>query len=136
MALSTEPALPSISKSLLRTLEERERNSWLAKFWEQASGQKLSPIVTLPPLRGKLTCGAFTGTLEELYIAEQYTHYATRRNRISGSYAPIDGIVVRHEGKRFLVTQSDWHVLEETTQLTMEEVKPVNYSAKYIERKK
>ena len=136
LALSTEPALPSISKSLLRTLEERERNSWLAKFWEQASGQKLSPIVTLPPIRGKLTCGAFRGTLEELYIAEQYTHYATRRNRISGSYAPIERITVRHEEKQFLVTQSDWHVLSDTTQLTMEEIKPVNYSAKYIERTK
>lgn len=136
LALSTEPALPSISKSLLRTLEERERNSWLAKFWEQASGQKLSPIVTLPPIRGKLTCGAFKGTLEELYIAEQYTHYATRRNRISGSYAPIERITVRHEDKQFLVTQSDWHVLSDTTQLTMEEIKPINYSAKYIERTK
>lgn len=136
LALSTEPALPSISKSLLRTLEERERNSWLAKLWEQASGQKLSPIVTLPPIRGKLTCGAFRGTLEELYIAEQYTHYATRRNRISGSYAPPERITIRHEGKQFLVTQSDWHVLSDTTQLTMEEIKPVNYSAKYIERTK
>ena len=134
LALSTEPALPSISKSLLRTLEERERNSWLANLWQKASGQKLSPIVTLPPIRGKLTCGAFTGTLEELYIAEQYTHYATRRNRISGSYAPTERITIRHEGKQFLVTQSDWSVLSDTTQLTMEEIKPIDYSAKYIER--
>lgn len=136
LALSTEPALPSISKSLLRTLDERERGGLFAKLWTQATGQKLSPIVTLPPIRGKLTCGAFTGTLEELYIAEQYTHYAQRRNRISGSYAPTERIVVRHEGKQFLVTQSDWHVLSDTTQLTMEEIKPVNYSAKYIERTK
>ncbi len=136
LALSTEPALPSISKSLLRTLDERERGGLFAKLWTQATGQKLSPIVTLPPIRGKLTCGAFTGTLEELYIAEQYTHYATRRNRISGSYAPTERIVIRHEGKQFLVTQSDWHVLSDTTQLTMEEIKPVNYSAKYIERTK
>lgn len=136
LALSTEPALPSISKSLLRTLDERERGGLFAKLWTQATGQKLSPIVTLPPIRGKLTCGAFTGTLEELYIAEQYTHYAQRRNRISGSYAPTERIVVRHEGKQFLVTQSDWHVLSDITQLTMEEIKPVNYSAKYIERTK
>lgn len=135
LALSTEPALPSISKSLLRTLREEERKGALAQIAE-ALGRKLSPIVTLPPVRGKLTCGAFTGTLEELYIAEQYTHYATRRNRISGSYAPIERITVRHEGKQFLVTQSDWHVLSDTTQLTMEEIKPVNYSAKYIERTK
>ena len=136
LALSTEPALPSISKSLLRTLDERERGGLFAKLWTQATGQKLSPIVTLPPIRGKLTCGAFTGTLEELYIAEQYTHYAQRRNRISGSYAPTERIVIRHEDKQFLVTQSDWHVLSDTTQLTMEEIKPVNYSAKYIERTK
>ena len=136
LALSTEPALPSISKSLLRMLREEERKSWLAKFWEQVSGQKLSPIVTLPPIRGKLTCGAFSGTLEELYIAEQYTHYATRRNRISGSYAPTERIVVRHEDKQFIVTQSDWDVLSETSHLTIEEIKPVNYSAKYIERTK
>lgn len=136
LALSTEPALPSISKSLLRMLREEERKSWFAKFWEQASGKKLSPIVTLPPIRGKLTCGAFRGTLEELYIAEQYTHYATRRNRISGSYAPTERIVIRHEDKQFLVTQSDWDVLSETSHLTIEEIKPVNYSAKYIERTK
>ena len=136
LALSTEPALPSISKSLLRTLEERERNSWLANLWQKASGKKLSPIVTLPPIRGKLTCGAFTGTLEELYIAEQYTHYATRRNRISGSYAPPERITIRHENKQFLITQSDWSVLSDTTQLTMEEIKPIDYSAKYIERTK
>lgn len=136
LALSTEPALPSISKSLLRTLEERERKSFLAKLVEYVTKEKLSPIVTLPPIRGKLTCGAFTGTLEELYIAEQYTHYATRRNRISGSYAPIERITVHHENKQFLVTQSDWNVLSDTTQLTMEEIKPVNYSAKYIERTK
>lgn len=136
LALSTEPALPSISKSLLRTLEERERKSFLAKLVEYVTKEKLSPIVTLPPIRGKLTCGAFKGTLEELYIAEQYTHYATRRNRISGSYAPIERITVHHENKQFLVTQSDWNVLSDTTQLTMEEIKPVNYSAKYIERTK
>lgn len=136
LALSTEPALPSISKSLLRTLEERERKSFLAKLVEYVTKEKLSPIVTLPPIRGKLTCGAFTGTLEELYIAEQYTHYATRRNRISGSYAPIERITVRHENKQFLVTQSDWDVLGDTTQLTMEEIKPIDYSAKYIERTK
>lgn len=136
LALSTEPALPSISKSLLRMLREEERKSWFAKFWEQASGKKLSPIVTLPPIRGKLTCGSFAGTLEELYIAEQYTHYATRRNRISGSYAPTERIVIRHEDKQFLVTQSDWDVLSETSHLTIEEIKPVNYSAKYIERTK
>lgn len=136
LALSTEPALPSISKSLLRTLREEERTGWFANLWQKASGQKLSPIVTLPPIRGKLTCGAFTGTLEELYIAEQYTHYATRRNRISGSYAPPERITIRHEDKQFLVTQSDWSVLSDTTQLTMEEIKPVNYSAKYIERTK
>lgn len=136
LALSTEPVLPSISKSLLRTLEERERNSWLANLWQKASGQKLRPIVTLPPIRGKLTCGAFTGTLEELYIAEQYTHYATRRNRISGSYAPPERITIRHENKQFLITQSDWSVLSDTTQLTMEEIKPIDYSAKYIERTK
>ncbi len=135
LALSTEPALPSISKSLLRTLREEERKGALAQIAE-ALGRKLSPIVTLPPVRGKLTCGAFTGTLEELYIAEQYTHYAIRRNRISGSYAPIERITVRHEGKQFLVTQSDWNVLSDTTQLTMEEIKPVNYSAKYIARTK
>lgn len=135
LALSTEPALPSISKSLLRTLREEERKGALAQIAE-APGRKLSPIVTLPPVRGKLTCGAFTGTLEELYIAEQYTHYAQRRNRISGSYAPINSITVLHEGKHFLVTQSDWNVLSDTTQLTMEEIKPVNYSAKYIERTK
>lgn len=135
LALSTEPALPSISKSLLRTLREEERKGALAQIAE-ALGRKLSPIVTLPPVRGKLTCGAFTGTLEELYIAEQYTHYAIRRNRISGSYAPIERITVRHEDKQFLVTQSDWNVLSDTTQLTMEEIKPVNYSAKYIERTK
>lgn len=135
LALSTEPALPSISKSLLRTLREEERKGALAQIAE-ALGRKLSPIVTLPPVRGKLTCGAFTGTLEELYIAEQYTHYAQRRNRISGSYAPIERITVRHENKQFLVTQSDWNVLSDTTQLTMEEIKPVNYSAKYIERTK
>lgn len=134
LALSTEPALPSISKSLLRTLREEERTGWLSNLWQKASGQKLSPIVTLPPIRGKLTCGGFTGTLEELYIAEQYTHYATRRNRISGSYAPPERITIRHENKQFLVTQSDWSVLSDTTQLTMEEIKPVNYSAKYIER--
>ena len=136
LALSTEPALPSISKSLLRMLREEERKSWLAKFWKQASGKKLSPIVTLPPIRGKLTCGSFSGTLEELFIAEQYTHYATRRNRISGSYAPTERIVIRHEDKQFLVTQSDWDVLSETSHLTIEEIKPVNYSAKYIERTK
>lgn len=136
LALSSEPALPSISKSLLRTLEERERKSFLAKLVEYVTKEKLSPIVTLPPVRGKLTCGAFTGTLEELYIAEQYTHYATRRNRISGTYAPINSITVLHEGKHFLVTQSDWNVLSDTTQLTMEEIKAVDYSAKYIERTK
>lgn len=136
LALSTEPALPSISKSLLRMLREEERKSWLAKLWEKASGKKLSPIVTLPPIRGKLTCGSFTGTLEELFIAEQYTHYATRRNRISGSYAPTERIVIRHEDKQFLVTQSDWDVLSETSHITIEEIKPVNYSAKYIERTK
>lgn len=136
LALSTEPALPSISKSLLRMLREEERKSWFAKLWEKASGQKLSPIVTLPPIRGKLTCGSFAGTLEELYIAEQYTHYATRRNRISGSYAPTERITVRHEDKQFLVTQSDWDVLSETSHITIEEIKPVNYSAKYIERTK
>lgn len=135
LALSSEPALPSISKALLRTLKEHEDKGW-SKLWEQVSGRKLSPIVTLPPLRGKLTCGAFKGTLEELYIAEQYTHYAQRRNRISGSYAPINSITVLHEGKHFLVTQSDWQVLSDTMELTMEEIKPVNYSAKYIERTK
>lgn len=134
LALSTEPALPSISKSLLRTLREEERKGWLTSLWEKASGKKLSPIVTLPPIRGKLTCGAFRGTLEELYIAEQYTHYATRRNRISGSYAPTERITIRHEDKQFLITQSDWSVLSDTTQLTMEEIKPIDYSAKYIER--
>lgn len=134
LALSTEPALPSISKSLLRTLREEERKGWLTSLWEKASGKKLSPIVTLPPIRGKLTCGAFRGTLEELYIAEQYTHYATRRNRISGSYAPTERITIRHENKQFLITQSDWSVLSDTTQLTMEEIKPIDYSAKYIER--
>lgn len=136
LALSTEPALPSISKSLLRTLREEERTGWLANLWQKASGKKLSPIVTLPPIRGKLTCGAFTGTLEELYIAEQYTHYATRRNRISGSYAPPERITIRHENKQFLITQSDWSVLSDTTQITMEEIKPIDYSAKYIERTK
>lgn len=135
LALSTEPTLPSISKSLLRTLREDERKGALAQIAE-ALGRKLSPIVTLPPIRGKLTCGAFTGTLEELYIAEQYTHYAQRRNRISGSYAPTERIVIRHEDKQFLVTQSDWDVLSETSHITMEEIKPVNYSAKYIERTK
>ena len=136
LALSTEPALPSISKSLLRMLREDERKGLAVWLIEKTIGRKLSPIVTLPPIRGKLTCGAFRGTLEELFIAEQYTHYATRRNRISGSYAPPQRIVVRHEGKQFLVTQSDWEVLSETSHITMEQIKPVNYSAKYIERTK
>lgn len=134
LALSTEPALPAISRTLLRTLREEERKGWLTSLWEKASGKKLSPIVTLPPIRGKLTCGSFAGTLEELYIAEQYTHYATRRNRISGSYAPPERIVIRHEDKQFLVTQSDWEVLSETSHLTIEEIKPVDYSPKQIER--
>lgn len=134
LALSTEPALPSISRTLLRTLREEERKGWLTSLWEKASGKKLSPIVTLPPIRGKLTCGAFNGTLEELYIAEQYTHYATRRNRISGTYAPPQRIVIRHEGKQFLVTQSDWDVLSDTSHITIEEIKPVDYSPRQIER--
>ena len=134
LALSTEPALPSISRTLLRTLREEERKGWLTSLWEKASGKKLSPIVTLPPIRGKLTCGAFNGTLEELYIAEQYTHYATRRNRISGTYAPPQRIVIRHEGKQFLITQSDWSVLSDTSHITIEEIKPVDYSPRQIER--
>lgn len=134
LALSTEPALPAISRTLLRTLREEERKGWLTSLWEKASGKKLSPIVTLPPIRGKLTCGAFRGTLEELYIAEQYTHYATRRNRISGTYAPPQRIVIRHEDKQFLVTQSDWDVLSDTSHITIEEIKPVDYSPRQIER--
>lgn len=134
LALSTEPALPAISRTLLRTLREEERKGWLTSLWEKASGKKLSPIVTLPPIRGKLTCGAFRGTLEELYIAEQYTHYATRRNRISGTYAPPQRIVIRHEGKQFLITQSDWSVLSDTSHITIEEIKPVDYSPRQIER--
>lgn len=134
LALSTEPALPAISRTLLRTLREEERKGWLTSLWEKASGKKLSPIVTLPPIRGKLTCGAFRGTLEELYIAEQYTHYATRRNRISGTYAPPQRIVIRHEGKQFIITQSDWSVLSDTSHITIEEIKPVDYSPKQIER--
>ena len=134
LALSTEPALPSISRTLLRTLREEERKGWLTSLWEKASGKKLSPIVTLPPIRGKLTCGAFRGTLEELYIAEQYTHYATRRNRISGTYAPPQRIVIRHEGKQFILTQSDWSVLSDTSHITIEEIKPVDYSPRQIER--
>lgn len=134
LALSTEPALPAISRTLLRTLREEERKGWLTNLWEKASGKKLSPIVTLPPIRGKLTCGAFRGTLEELYIAEQYTHYATRRNRISGTYAPPQRIVIRHEGKQFIITQSDWSVLSDTSHITIEEIKPVDYSPKQIER--
>lgn len=134
LALSTEPALPAISRTLLRTLREEERKGWLTSLWEKASGKKLSPIVTLPPIRGKLTCGSFAGTLEELFIAEQYTHYSTRRNRISGSYAPPERIVIRHEDKQFLVSQSDWEVLSETSHLTIEEIKPVDYSPKQIER--
>lgn len=134
LALSTEPALPAISRTLLRTLREEERKGWLTSLWEKASGKKLSPIVTLPPIRGKLTCGAFRGTLEELYIAEQYTHYATRRNRISGTYAPPQRIVIRHEDKQFIITQSDWDVLSETSHITIEEIKPVDYSPRQIER--
>ena len=134
LALSTEPALPAISRTLLRTLREEERKGWLTSLWEKASGKKLSPIVTLPPIRGKLTCGAFRGTLEELYIAEQYTHYAQRRNRISGTYAPPQRIVIRHEGKQFLITQSDWSVLSDTSHITIEEIKPVDYSPRQIER--
>lgn len=134
LALSTEPALPAISRTLLRTLREEERKGWLTNLWEKVSGKKLSPIVTLPPIRGKLTCGEFRGTLEELYIAEQYTHYATRRNRISGTYAPPQRIVIRHEGKQFIITQSDWSVLSDTSHITIEEIKPVDYSPKQIER--
>ena len=117
-------------------LREEERKGLAVWLIEHTIGRKLSPIVTLPPIRGKLTCGDFAGTLEELFIAEQYTHYATRRNRISGSYAPPQRIVIRHEGKQFLVTQSDWSVLSETSHITMEQIKAVNYSAKYIERTK
>lgn len=134
LALSTDPALPSISKSLLRTLKESELPNFFSSILN-ALGGKIKPIVTLPAIRGKLICGSFRGTLEELYIAEQYTHYATRRNSISGSFSPVKSLTLRHEGKTFLVTKSDYNVLRDAANITIEEIKPIHYNAEYIERK-
>lgn len=133
LKLSTDPSLPVISRSLLRSA--KEETVYTGSIIDLIKGKgALRKVSTAPAIRGNVTCGAFVGTLEELFLAEIYSHYAKRRHTIRGTYKAYDAMIVNHEGKTWLTTEREYNVLRSKATVAIEEIKEIDYNANQIDR--